>query len=80
MLILRNKSMTVWMMTFSKPKEGGEMLRKLRDLFKDESGQDIMEYALLAAFISIVAVATIELIGPFVVAFYEDVRLALGGV
>jgi len=56
------------------------MLRKLRNLFKDESGQDMVEYALLAAFISIVAIATIELIGPLVEGIYEDIRLALGGV
>ncbi len=46
-------------------------------LVKEESGQDMVEYALLAAFISIVAIVTIRNIGPLVDAVYTNVEAAL---
>ncbi len=49
----------------------------LKKLFEDERGQDIMEYGLLAAFISVVALATIKLIGPLFEPLYESVKTAL---
>jgi len=49
----------------------------LRKLFYNESGQDMIEYALLASFISIVAIATLRLIGPLVSTIYENVSTAL---
>ena len=36
-------------------------------LIRNEEGQDMIEYALLASFISIVAIVAIKLIGPLVV-------------
>jgi Flp pilus assembly pilin Flp len=45
--------------------------------FEDERGEDIMEYGLLAAFISIAAVVIIKLIGPLIVPLYESVKNAL---
>ena len=42
-------------------------------LVKDEQGQDMIEYALLAAFISIVAVAAIQSIGTDVNTIYKNV-------
>lgn len=48
----------------------------IRKLFADERGQDIAEYGLLAAFISIVALATIKLIGPLFIPLYESVKAA----
>lgn len=44
----------------------------------DESGQDMIEYALLAALISVVAIAVILLIGPYLVNVFQDVVNALG--
>jgi Flp pilus assembly pilin Flp len=38
-----------------------------------EDGQDMIEYALLAAIISVVAIATVILIGPFLADMFEDV-------
>ena len=35
-------------------------------VFRDESGNDLVEYGLLAALISIVSLVTIRLIGPLV--------------
>jgi Flp pilus assembly pilin Flp len=49
----------------------------LKKLFVEESGQDMVEYALLAAFISIVAIVTIRAIGPLVDATYQNVQAAL---
>ncbi len=47
-------------------------------LFKDEKGQDMVEYALLASFISIVAIVMLRAIGPLVAGIYTDVEAALG--
>lgn len=49
----------------------------LKRLFRDEKGQDMVEYALLAAFISIVAIGVIKLIGPLVNDIYVNVQDAL---
>lgn len=49
----------------------------LKRLFRDERGEDMIEYALLAAFISIVAIAVIKLIGPLIVSIYTSVKSAL---
>jgi Flp pilus assembly pilin Flp len=49
----------------------------LRRFIRDEQGQDMVEYALLAAFISIVAIATLRLIGPLVNAIYVRIQTAL---
>ena len=50
---------------------------KLRELVERltnrEEGQDMVEYALLAALISIVAIAIIVLIGPYLKDLFQDV-------
>jgi pilus assembly protein Flp/PilA len=58
---------------------------KLKDMWDSlaarlerEEGQDMIEYALLAALISIVAIAIILLIGPYLANLFEDVVNALG--
>jgi Flp pilus assembly pilin Flp len=53
------------------------MLRKLKRLFKDEKGQDMIEYALLASFISIVAIGVIVLIATPLTAIYQAIVNAL---
>jgi pilus assembly protein Flp/PilA len=47
-------------------------------LSEREEGQDMIEYALLAALISIVAIAIIVLIGPYLKDLFQDVVNALG--
>jgi pilus assembly protein Flp/PilA len=47
-------------------------------LFAREEGQDMVEYALLAALISIVAIAIILLIGPYLDNLFKDVVNGLG--
>jgi pilus assembly protein Flp/PilA len=49
----------------------------LKRLFREESGQDMVEYGLLAAFISIVAIAALQAIGPLVNAVYVAIQNAL---
>jgi pilus assembly protein Flp/PilA len=55
---------------------------KLRELVERltnrEEGQDMIEYALLAALISIVAIAIIILVGPYLKDLFQDVVNALG--
>ena len=52
-------------------------MQVLRDLFWKDEGQDLIEYGVLAAFISVVAVVTIRAIGPLVDAFYQNIVAAL---
>ncbi len=44
-----------------------------------EEGQDMIEYALLAALISIVAIVIILLVGPYLQNLFQDVVNALSG-
>ena len=39
------------------------MINMLKNLHKDESGQDLIEYALLAALIAVVSIATMGTLG-----------------
>jgi Flp pilus assembly pilin Flp len=47
-------------------------------LIRDDTGQDIIEYGLLAAFISIVAWLTLQAIGQDVITMFSDVKSASG--
>ncbi len=49
----------------------------LKNLIRNESGQDMVEYALLASFISITAIVTLRLIGPALDTIYTNVLNAL---
>jgi Flp pilus assembly pilin Flp len=55
------------------------MLAKLHSMLflRRDKGQDMIEYAILGAFISIVAIAAIKLIGPLVDGIYQDIEAAL---
>lgn len=56
------------------------MLNRTRmRFFDEESGQDTVEYGLLAAFISVFTLLAIKAIGPLVNAFYEEIRQAISG-
>jgi Flp pilus assembly pilin Flp len=46
-------------------------------LVREDEGQDMIEYAILAAFISIVAIVAIRAIGPLVDAIYQAIQAAL---
>jgi Flp pilus assembly pilin Flp len=45
---------------------------------REDEGQDIIEYALLAAFISVVAWLTLQAIGGDVQTMYTEVKTATG--
>ena len=49
----------------------------LKRLLREEDGQDMVEYGLLAAFISIVAIIALQAIGPLVNAIYTRIGTAL---
>jgi Flp pilus assembly pilin Flp len=49
----------------------------LMRIIRDEEGQDMIEYGILAAFISVVAIIAIKAIGPLVDALYVLVQAAL---
>jgi Flp pilus assembly pilin Flp len=49
----------------------------LVDLLRKDDGEDLIEYGVLAAFLSVVALATIRAIGPLVGALFQDVLAAL---
>ncbi len=55
------------------------MLSKLNSLLRRDEGNDMIEYALLAAFISIVAIVALQAIGPLVLGIYQNIQAALGG-
>ncbi len=52
-------------------------LSKMRGLAVEEEGQDMIEYALLGAFIAIVAVAVLILIGPEIERVYNKILTEL---
>ena len=55
-------------------------MRRTRRLLSEDTGEDMVEYALLASFLSIVAVATLYQISPGVREIYARLRLALMSV
>jgi pilus assembly protein Flp/PilA len=50
-----------------------------RKLWCGESGQDLVEYALLAALIAVASVAALSTLGPAVSNFYSKVQEAFAG-
>lgn len=55
------------------------VINHLRALVSDESGQDLLEYALLTALIALVAAAAIGLAGDEVNTIFGDIANALSG-
>ena len=49
-----------------------------KKFLKDERGQDLVEYALLAAFIAIVAIIAVKLVGTSVQAIFNKIATELG--
>ena len=49
------------------------MIRLLEQLRNDETGQDLVEYALLAALISIASVTALRMLGPAIAGLYESI-------
>lgn len=49
-------------------------MKRLGSFLNDESGQDLIEYALLASFIAIVSVAALGTLGQTLKAAYEMIE------
>ena len=49
------------------------MLATLTNLWTDESGQDLAEYAILLALIAIVVIAAVRLLGPTIRDVFSDI-------
>jgi Flp pilus assembly pilin Flp len=49
----------------------------MKRLFVEEQGQDVIEYALLAAGISIIVIPTVPFIGTAVNTVYGEIRTAV---
>ena len=49
------------------------LVNQLRTLVNDESGQDLLEYALLVALIALVAFAAVQLAGGQVSTIFTDI-------
>ena len=56
------------------------MTQALLRLWTDESGQDLVEYALLVVLLTLVVIAALRLIGPTISGFFNDVTSNLEGV
>jgi Flp pilus assembly pilin Flp len=52
-------------------------MNTLSNFLRKDDGQDMVEYALLASFISIVAIVALRAIGPLVRTIYQNVQAAL---
>jgi len=52
----------------------------LKQLIQDDRGQDVIEYALLAAGISIIVIPTVPLIGTAVKGVYVRINTAVGDI
>lgn len=50
------------------------MTELLTRVFRDESGQDLIEYALLAGFIALAVIATLILTGTALKTLYEAIN------
>jgi len=55
----------------------GNPMKTLILFLRKDDGQDMVEYALLASFISIVAIVALRAIGPLVRTIYTNIQTAL---
>jgi len=46
-----------------RPAIGGNVIKAMRNLWADESGQDVAEYAVMLAVILVIVIGTVRLIG-----------------
>lgn len=56
-----------------------KFINRLRSMVSDESGQDLLEYALLTALIALVAAGAIQLAGVEVNSIFGAITTALQG-
>ena len=56
------------------------LINQLRMLAKDESGQDLLEYALLVALIALIAFGAVQAAGGSVSTIFNSIAGSLNGV
>jgi len=56
------------------------MLAPFKALWADESGQDLVEYALLVALIAIIVIAALRILGPIIATVFNNIATELEGV
>lgn len=56
------------------------MIKRLRRFLTDDSGQDLVEYALLLVLLTIVVIAALQLLGPTIGEFFIEVSSNLNDV
>ena len=56
------------------------MTQQLRCLWADDSGQDLVEYALVLVLLSIVVIGALRILGPTIAGFFNDVSDNLNSV
>ena len=56
------------------------MIQVLRRFLTDDSGQDLVEYALLLVLLTIVVIAALQLLGPNIGEFFNEVSSNLNDV
>ena len=49
------------------------MKEQIRRFWADDSGQDLVEYALLLVLLTIVVIAALRILGPTISSFFNDV-------
>ncbi|MCK5447308.1 MAG: Flp family type IVb pilin [Gemmatimonadetes bacterium] len=54
------------------------MLRPFETLWQDESGQDLVEYSLLLALISITVISALVVLGPIIATVFNEISSNLG--
>jgi pilus assembly protein Flp/PilA len=52
-------------------------MNTVKNFIKQEDGQDLVEYALLAALLSIVSIAALKALGPQIAATWDKITAAL---
>ena len=52
-------------------------MNALKNFIAQEDGQDLVEYALLAALLSIVSIAALKLLGPKIALVWTNINAAL---
>jgi pilus assembly protein Flp/PilA len=57
-----------------------QILQELRPQIRDEAGQDLAEYGMLAALIAIVVIGAIAILGGSVTAIMNNITTALAGL
>ncbi|AFL90103.1 Flp pilus assembly protein, pilin Flp [Terriglobus roseus DSM 18391] len=51
-----------------------------KNLLSDESGQDLIEYALIASLVGLVAIATLRTLGTTIAGLFTTITTSLTGV